>query len=93
MERRVFMKIGATWEEFALKTVVEKLDALPEMCFFWRTHTGAALDLHVFKGGMRLGFEFQRTDSPQVIRSLQNAAEDLSLERLIVIHAVKIHSL
>ena len=79
--------MGATWEGFALKTVVEKLDALPEMCFFWRTHTGAELDLLIIKGGKRLGFEFKRTSAPQLTRSMQNAAQTLGLERLFVIHA------
>jgi predicted AAA+ superfamily ATPase len=80
-------KMGATWEGFALKTIVEKLGAMPESCFFWRAHTGAELDLFVLKGGKRLGFEFKRTASPQVTRSMQNAAEALSLDRLFVIHA------
>jgi hypothetical protein len=35
-------------------------------CFFWRTHTGAEIDLLVVRGGRRLGFEFKLTDSPAV---------------------------
>jgi predicted AAA+ superfamily ATPase len=78
---------GASWEGFALNTVVHRLGARPEECFFWATHAGAELDLLVVRGRTRLGFEFKRTVAPRVTRSMRTALEDLGLQRLDVIHA------
>ena len=80
-------KVGASWEGFALSAVVHVLRALPEECFFWRTHTGAELDLLVVHGRTRLGFEFKRSDAPTVTPSMRMALEDLHLHRLDVVHA------
>ena len=78
---------GASWEGFALNTVVHRLGARPEECFFWATHAGAELDLLVVRGRRRLGFEFKRTVAPRVTRSMRIALEDLGLHRLDVFHA------
>ena len=80
-------KLGASWEGFALESVVERLDARPEECFFWATHSGAELDLLIVRGNRRLGIEFRRTAAPSVTPSMRIALEDLRLDRLFVIHA------
>jgi hypothetical protein len=46
-------KVGASWEGFVLEQVVRRLDARPEECFFWATHSGAELDLLVVRGRRR----------------------------------------
>ena len=38
-------KVGASWEGLALDEVVAALNAQPEDCYFWATHSGAELDL------------------------------------------------
>lgn len=80
-------KVGASWEGFALDTVVARLGAAPEECFYWATHSGAELDLLVVRGGQRLGFEFKRSTSPDITRSMHVAVADLGLKRLYVVHA------
>lgn len=80
-------KVGASWEGFALQVIVERLGARPEECFFWATHAGAEVDLVVFRGLARLGFEIKRTSAPGTTRSMHTALEDLALDRLDVIHA------
>lgn len=80
-------KVGASWEGFALGEVITRLGAQPEECFFWATHAGAELDLLVVRGTRRLGFEFKRTVSPHLTRSMRLALADLSLTRLDVVHA------
>lgn len=80
-------KVGASWEGYAVEQVVQRLGARPEELFFWATHSGAELDLLVVRGRKRVGFEFKRTVSPQVTRSMRIACEDLRLDRLHVIHA------
>jgi len=79
-------KVGSSWEGFALEAVIRWLSARPEECFFWRTHTGAELDLLVVRGRKRLGFEFKRSDSPGMTSSMRTALEDLRLDSIHVIH-------
>jgi predicted AAA+ superfamily ATPase len=80
-------KVGASWEGFALNEVTDRLGALPQECFFWRTHQGAELDLLVVRGRRRLGFEFKRTTAPTITPSMRIALDDLGLESISVIHA------
>jgi uncharacterized protein len=80
-------KAGASWEGFVVEQVIRLLDARPEDCYFWATHSGAELDLLVARGGNRRGFEVKLASAPQVTRSMQTACEDLKLTSLDVIHA------
>jgi predicted AAA+ superfamily ATPase len=78
---------GASWEGFALETVLQSLEVRPDECYFWATHGGAELDLFVRRGRERLGFEFKRSSSPGVTPSMRVALDDLKLGRLVVVHA------
>jgi predicted AAA+ superfamily ATPase len=80
-------KIGASWEGFVLEQVIRRLEASTEECFFWATHSGAELDLLIVRGRKRLGFEIKRTSSPKITPSMRMALQDLSLQRLDIIHA------
>ena len=80
-------KVGASWEGFVSSQVVAHLGAAPEECYFWATHSGTELDLLWIRGQKRWGFEFKRTSSPALTRSLTTALDSLALERVFVIHA------
>lgn len=80
-------KVGASWEGFMLRQVVQHLGAAPGECFFWATHSGPELDLLWVRGRRRWGFEFKRTSSPRLTRSLRASLEDLDPQRAFVIHA------
>ena len=80
-------KVGASWEGFLVKEIIEKLNAREEECFFWAAHTGAELDLLIVSGRRHLGFEIKRTTAPRFTRSMAVVLEDLDLERLDVIHS------
>ena len=80
-------KLGASWEGFLLSELIARLGAAREECFFWATHQGAELDLLVVRGNRRLGFEFKRSSSPTVTKSMHIAMQDLKLDHLTVIHA------
>ncbi len=54
---------------------------------FWRTHTGAELDLLVVRGRRRFGFEVKRTTAPGITPSMRSSLNDLGLTSLTVIHA------
>ena len=67
--------------------MIRRLALRPRETYFWATHSGAELDLLVIRGQNRLGFEFKRTDSPRVTRSMIAALDTLGLERIDVVHA------
>lgn len=80
-------KLGASWEGFAQEAVVTRLGARRDEVYFWATHAGAEIDLVIFRGRKRLGFEFKRTVAPRVSRSMHTALSDLQLERIDVVYA------
>lgn len=77
---------GASWEGFAIEQVIRILRAEPGEIFFWRTHSGAELDLLFVQGRRRWGFEFKRSPTPGLTSSMRTAISDLGLNRLVVIH-------
>ncbi|HKJ42009.1 MAG TPA: ATP-binding protein [Sunxiuqinia sp.] len=81
------VKVGASWEGFIIEQILQKMDTRDY--YFWRTHTGAELDLLVFKNGKRYGFEIKYSDKPQVTRSMRNAMEDLKLDVLFLVYQGK----
>lgn len=80
-------KVGASWEGFAIESIIARLGVRADQCYFWGTHAGAELDLLVVAGGKRLGFEAKRTVAPRLTPSMQTAMRDLRLDSLSVIHA------
>ncbi|MDJ0868270.1 MAG: ATP-binding protein [Myxococcota bacterium] len=83
-DRESHPKLGASWEGF----VIEQVLALrsEREAFFWATHGGAELDLLVFDGPRRIGFEVKYTDAPRTMRSMRVAIEDLGLDRLEIVY-------
>jgi predicted AAA+ superfamily ATPase len=77
-------KCGASWEGYAVEETLKAVE--PDEAYFWATHSGAELDLLIFKEGRRLGVEVKRTDAPRLTPSMRAALEDLRLEQLIVLY-------
>ena len=80
-------KLGASWEGFVIDQIVQQLAVRSEEIYYWRTHTGAELDLLIVRGHLRLGFEVKRTTAPAITPSMRNAMQDLKLKSLTVVHA------
>jgi uncharacterized protein len=81
---RMHPKAGASWEGFGIEQVLSILR--PEESWFWQTQAGAELDLLIFLGGRRIGFEFKLADRPSTTKAMHIALEDLKLDHLHVIH-------
>ncbi len=77
-------KVGASWEGYAIEETLRVVR--PEAAYFWATHTGAELDLLLFKGGRRYGVEVKFQDAPRVTASMRIALSDLRLEHLTVLY-------
>ena len=77
-------RYGASWEGFALEQVLALLGS--RGAYFWSTQRGAGLDLLLFRGGKRWGFEFKCSDAPSMTKSMHIALQDLSLNGLFVVY-------
>lgn len=75
---------GASWEGFAIEQV--RATEPHDDAWFWATHQGAELDLLLRRGDRWYGVECKRTDAPSMTRSMRIALEDLSLDRMAVLH-------
>lgn len=80
-------KLGASWEGFVIDQIVQQLGVRSDEIYYWRTHTGAELDLLIVRGRVRLGFEVKRTVAPAMTPSMRSAMQDLKLKSLTVVHA------
>lgn len=78
-------KLGASWEGFALEEIIRHYEISDDDCYFWATYGEAELDLLLFKGKKRLGFEFKYTDKVKVSKSMHKALEVLKLDELTVV--------
>ena len=81
----VHPKLGSFWEGFAVEEICRQMRASSEDCYFWKTQSGAELDLLILKNGKRIGFEIKYTDSPKITRSMRIAMKDLQLDHLYII--------
>jgi predicted AAA+ superfamily ATPase len=85
-ELRVYPRLGASWEGFALEEIIKVNHARQEECFFWGVQSSAELDLLIVKNGKRIGFEFKYSDAPTLTKSMMTALNDLRLDHLYVIY-------
>jgi hypothetical protein len=77
-------KLGSSWEGYAIEEVLKLTE--PDEAYFWATHTGAELDLLLFKAGRRYGVEVKRQDAPRLTPSMRTAIADLRLDHLTVLY-------
>jgi uncharacterized protein len=75
-------KLGPSWEEFAIESIVRHYGAGEGQCYFWSVYGRAELDLLIFSGSRRVGFEIKHTDTPKITRSLRMAQEDLRIDEM-----------
>lgn len=78
-------KAGASWEGFALEQIIFSASIYADDCYYWRTHTGAELDLLVFQQGKRIGYEFKYSEVPKITSSMRTAMKDLALNELNIV--------
>jgi uncharacterized protein len=77
---------GASWEGYALEEALRALKVRNEECFFWRTHTGAELDLLLPFLQKPIGIECKLSSHPTLTPSMNFAIKDLALHHLYVVY-------
>ncbi len=82
-------KLGPSWEGFAIEAIIRHYGAEPGESYFWSAYGRAELDLLIFSGSRRLGFEIKHTDTPKITRSMRVACEDLNIDELTVVYPGK----
>ena len=78
---------GASWEGLMVELIMEQMRGAGRDFYYWRTHTGAELDVFVPSGRKRLGVEVKLSSAPTVTPSMRHALKDLALTELVVVHA------
>jgi hypothetical protein len=86
-------KLGASWEGFAMESIIRKYGAEQGECYFWSAYGRAELDLLIFRGSRRIGLEIKHTDAPRITRSLRTVLEDLRIDELYIVYPGKEHFL
>jgi predicted AAA+ superfamily ATPase len=82
-------KLGASWEGFAIESIIRQYGAEQGECYFWSAYGRAELDLLIFSGSRRIGLEIKHTDTPVITRSLRTALVDLRIDELYVVYPGK----
>ena len=77
-------KLGASWEGFAMEQALRLMEVAHP--YFWRTHTGAELDLVWQARGALWGMEFKYQDAPRMTRSIRAVLRDLPLKHLWIVY-------
>ena len=77
-------KLGASWEGFAMEQALRLMDV--KHPYFWRTHTGAELDLVWQAHGALWGMEFKYQDAPRMTKSIRAVLSDLPLQHLWIVY-------
>ena len=77
-------KLGASWEGFAMEQAIRLMGVTHP--YFWRTHTGAELDLVWQAHGGLWGMEFKYQDAPGMTRSVRAVLRDLPLRHLWIVY-------
>jgi predicted AAA+ superfamily ATPase len=77
-------KSGASWEGYTLETILHIVK--PHEAYFWATHSGAEVDLILFKNGSKIGVDCKRSDAPKVTPSMRIALQELGLEKMLVLY-------
>jgi len=77
-------KLGASWEGFVIEQILVATRSTD--AYFWRTATGAELDLLLIHKGRRVGVEVKYSDAPRFGSSMATAMQDLELDRMLVVY-------
>ena len=80
--------IGPSWEGWVLEQIAQLLS--PQWALsFYRTATGAEMDVVAERGGRRIGFEIKLSSAPSLSKGFWSAMKDLHLEQAYVVAPVE----
>lgn len=80
--------VGASWEGWVLEQIAQLLGPAWQLSFY-RTASGAEIDLIAEKGRRRIAFEIKHSSAPTLSKGFWSAMNDLQPERAVVIAPVR----
>ncbi len=83
------LKLGASWEGFALEQVISIKKAHSNNCFFWAIHNQGEIDLLIEKGNKLEAFEFKYSANPSISKSMKLALKELPIDKITIVSPVE----
>ncbi|BCK86878.1 putative protein [Sideroxyarcus emersonii] len=80
--------VGPSWEGWALEQIAQLLGPQWQLSFY-RTASGAEMDIVAERGKRRIGFEVKFSSAPVLSKGFWSAKNDLDLERACVVAPVE----
>ena len=80
--------VGPSWEGWVLEQIAQLLSPQWQLSFY-RTATGAEMDVVAERGGKRIGFEIKLSSAPSLSKGFWSAMKDLQLEQAYVVAPVE----
>jgi hypothetical protein len=80
--------VGLSWEGWVLEQIAQLLSPQWTLSFY-RTATGAEMDIVAERGERRIGFEIKLSSAPSLSKGFWSAMKDLQLEQAYVIAPVE----
>tara|TARA_B100000315_G_scaffold254282_1_gene295001 strand:+ start:182 stop:1354 length:1173 start_codon:yes stop_codon:yes gene_type:complete len=79
---------GSSWEGFAIENILSSLEKKWKASFF-RTSSGAEIDLILEKGNKRIAVECKSSTSPDLTKGFWNSMDELDIKMAYVIAPIK----
>ena len=80
--------VGPSWEGWVVEQVAQLLSSQWRLSFY-RTATGAEMDIVAERGERRIGFEIKLSSAPSLSKGFWSAMKDLQLEQAYVVAPVE----
>ncbi len=82
-------KLGASWEGFAINSLISIIKKKTSNVYFWGIHSQAELDLFCRINGKPTGFEVKYIENPKITNSMKVAINALKLNHLYIVYPGK----
>ena len=76
--------VGASWEGWVLEQIAQLIEAQWQLSFY-RTASGAEMDIVAERGNRRIGFEIKFSSAPALTKGFWSAMSDLNLEKAYIV--------
>lgn len=80
--------VGASWEGWVLEQIAQLIGAQWQLSFY-RTASGAEMDVVATRGGRKIGFEIKFSSAPALSKGFWSALNDLQLHQAYVVAPVE----
>jgi predicted AAA+ superfamily ATPase len=80
--------VGASWEGWVLEQIAQLIETQWQLSFY-RTASGAEMDIVAERGTRKIGFEIKFSSAPSMTKGFWSAMADLKLEKTYIVAPVE----